>query len=77
MGTCLADVSNSAKMLLFFVFCYMTLCFHRFWLSGGSSKLSDPSPCSACIYPLDGFVCVFSSYPTVVFDETKAKLSVF
>lgn len=36
-----------------------------------------PSPLSACIYPLDGFMCVLSGYPTVVFEETKAKRSVF
>lgn len=36
-----------------------------------------PSPLGASIYPLDGFMCVLSGYPTLVFEETKAKRSVF
>lgn len=40
--------------------------------------MSGPSLLNACIYPLDGFMFVyFQVHPTVVLEETKAKLSVF
>lgn len=63
-----------------FIFCCMStfFFFHRFCLSHGWYKLLGPPHCLvACIYPLDGFMCVLSGYPTVVFEETKANRSVF